>query len=364
MATEVSRDVVFQGVTKRYDDGTLAVEALDLTVDAGEFLVLLGPSGCGKSTTLRMLAGLEEITEGEIRIGGARVNDLPPGARGLGMVFQSYALYPHMTVAENLSFGLRMARRGERLDPAEIAARVDEAVDMLGLATELEKKPRDLSGGQRQRVAIGRALVRRPKVLLMDEPLSNLDAKLRGQMRIELRRLHERHGTTTIYVTHDQVEAMTLADRIAILDGGRLQQHATPLDAYHHPANAFVASFLGTPPMNLIEGVVEDGQFVAGDLAFALPDHLLVGDGPCTFGIRPEEVAVVESGGIPADVVGIERLGGESVYHLAVAGHSIKALWRREDIAAPNVRLTVDSAVVFAGTATDGRVISNTGNRV
>lgn len=351
MATEASRDVVFQGVTKRYDDGTLAVDALDLTVDAGEFLVLLGPSGCGKSTTLRMLAGLEEITEGEIRIGGAKVNDLPPGARGLGMVFQSYALYPHMTVAENLSFGLRMARRGERLDPAEIASRVDEAVDMLGLATELEKKPRDLSGGQRQRVAIGRALVRRPKVLLMDEPLSNLDAKLRGQMRIELRRLHEQHGTTTIYVTHDQVEAMTLADRIAILDGGQLQQHATPLTAYHNPANAFVASFLGTPPMNLIDGIVENGRFVAGDLELALPEHLDVADGTCTFGVRPEEVAVVDTGGIAAEVVGIERLGGESVYHLNVAGHSIKALWRREDIASPHVDLAVESAVVFARTA-------------
>ena len=351
MATEASRDVVFQGVTKRYDDGTLAVNALDLTVDAGEFLVLLGPSGCGKSTTLRMLAGLEEITEGEIRIGGAKVNDLPPGARGLSMVFQSYALYPHMTVAENLSFGLRMARRGERLDAAEIAARVDEAVDMLGLATELEKKPRDLSGGQRQRVAIGRALVRRPKVLLMDEPLSNLDAKLRGQMRIELRRLHEQHGTTTIYVTHDQVEAMTLADRIAILDGGRLQQHATPLTAYHNPANAFVASFLGTPPMNLIDGIVRDGRFVAGDLAFALPEHLDVADGPCTFGVRPEEVAIVDAGGITAEVVGIERLGGESVYHLAVAGHSIKALWRREDVGSSSVDLAVDSAVVFSRNA-------------
>jgi len=351
MATEASRDVVFQGVTKRYDDGTLAVDTLDLTVDAGEFLVLLGPSGCGKSTTLRMLAGLEEITEGEIRIGGAKVNDLPPGARGLGMVFQSYALYPHMTVSENLSFGLRMARRGERHDAAEIASRVDEAVDLLGLATELEKKPRDLSGGQRQRVAIGRALVRRPKVLLMDEPLSNLDAKLRGQMRIELRRLHEQHGTTTIYVTHDQVEAMTLADRIAILDGGRLQQHATPLTAYHNPANAFVASFLGTPPMNLIDGIVQNGRFVAGDLAFALPEHLHVDDGPCTFGIRPEEVAVADAGGIAAEVVGIERLGGESVYHLNVAGHSIKALWRHEAIASPNVDLAVDSAVVFARNA-------------
>jgi len=349
MDVETSRDVVFDGVTKRYEDGTLAVESLDLTVNAGEFLVLLGPSGCGKSTTLRMLAGLEEVTAGEIRIGGARVNDLPPGARGLGMVFQSYALYPHMTVAENLSFGLRMARRGERLEAAEIDERVGEAVEMLGLATELGKKPRDLSGGQRQRVAIGRALVRRPKVLLMDEPLSNLDAKLRGQMRIELRRLHERHGTTTIYVTHDQVEAMTLADRIAVLEQGRLQQHASPLTAYHHPANAFVASFLGTPPMNLIDGVAKNGRFAAGDLEFALPAHVAGASGPCVFGIRPEEIGIVESGddAIAARVVGIERLGGESVYHLDVAGHSIKAVWRREDLAAPRIDLAVDSAVIF-----------------
>ena len=346
---EASRDVVFDGVTKRYDDGTVAVDTLDLTVDAGEFLVLLGPSGCGKSTTLRMLAGLEEVTAGEIRIGGARVNDLPPGARGLGMVFQSYALYPHMTVEDNLSFGLRMVRRGERLEAGEIDERVREAVDMLGLGPELAKKPRDLSGGQRQRVAIGRALVRRPKVLLMDEPLSNLDAKLRGQMRIELRRLHERHGTTTIYVTHDQVEAMTLADRIAVLDGGRLQQHASPLTAYHEPANAFVASFLGTPPMNLIDGVAGDGRFVAGELGITLPTHLAGASGPCTFGIRPEEVEIVQgdADGVAAEILGVERLGGESVYHLEVAGHSIKALWRREDLAAPNIDLAVGSAVIF-----------------
>ena len=236
--------VRFEGVTKRYDDGTEAVRSLDLEIDDGEFLVLLGPSGCGKSTTLRMLAGLEDVTEGSILIDGARVNDLPPGARGLGMVFQSYALYPHMTIRDNLSFGLRMAKRDQRLPTEAIAERVDEAAAMLGLAGELDKKPKELSGGQRQRVALGRALVRRPKVLLMDEPLSNLDAELRHQMRSEIRRLHDELGTTTFYVTHDQNEAKTLADRVAVLDGGELQQHAPPLDTYENPANDFVRGFI------------------------------------------------------------------------------------------------------------------------
>jgi multiple sugar transport system ATP-binding protein len=236
--------VRFEGVTKRYDDGTEAVKELNLAIEDGEFLVLLGPSGCGKSTTLRMLAGLEDVTEGSIFIDGARVNDLPPGARGLGMVFQSYALYPHMTIRDNLSFGLRMQNREERLPTAEIETRVEEAAAMLGLSDELTKKPKELSGGQRQRVALGRALVRRPKVLLMDEPLSNLDAELRHQMREEIRRLHDELGTTTVYVTHDQIEAMTLADRVAVLDAGVLQQHAAPLDTYNEPANDFVRGFI------------------------------------------------------------------------------------------------------------------------
>ncbi len=236
--------VNYNGVTKKYDDGFEAVKELNLDVKDGEFLVLLGPSGCGKSTTLRMLAGLEEVTEGEIQIDGMKVNHLPPGARGLGMVFQSYALYPHMTIAENLSFGLRMAKGDAKISGDEIKSRVQEAAEMLELSDHLEKKPKELSGGQRQRVALGRALVRRPKVLLMDEPLSNLDAELRHQMRNEIRRLHDELGTTTIYVTHDQIEAMTLADRVAILDKGVLQQHAPPLEAYNNPANDFVRSFL------------------------------------------------------------------------------------------------------------------------
>lgn len=245
--------VKFTNVSKRYEDGFEAVKGLNLEVRDGEFLVLLGPSGCGKSTTLRMLAGLEEVSGGEIDIDDVVVNHLPAGARGLGMVFQSYALYPHMTVRDNLTFGLRMAKGEDRLNETDIASRVKETATMLELDAHLDKKPRELSGGQRQRVALGRALIRRPKVLLMDEPLSNLDAELRHQMRQEIRRLHDELGTTTIYVTHDQIEAMTLADRIAILDRGVLQQHAKPLEAYRQPANEFVQSFLCRHLDDLVE---------------------------------------------------------------------------------------------------------------
>ena len=237
-------EVRYDSVTKRYENGFEAVKDLNLEIKDGEFLVLLGPSGCGKSTTLRMLAGLEDVSEGSIMIDGAKVNDLPPGARGLGMVFQSYALYPHMTIAENLSFGLRMVKGEGRLADDEIVKRVQETAKLMELEDQLDKKPKQLSGGQRQRVALGRALIRQPKVLLMDEPLSNLDAELRHQMRTEIRRLHEALGTTTVYVTHDQIEAMTLADRIAILDEGELQQHGPPLDVYNNPANDFVKGFL------------------------------------------------------------------------------------------------------------------------
>ena len=241
---ETMVSVEFEQVNKQYEDGFQAVKNLTLDIEDKEFLVLLGPSGCGKSTTLRMLAGLEDVTEGDIRIDGMKVNHLPAGARGLGMVFQSYALYPHMSIRDNLSFGLRMMKGTEKLDADEIANRVKDIAQLLELDGHLDKKPKELSGGQRQRVALGRALVRRPKVLLMDEPLSNLDAELRHQMRNEIRRLHDELGTTTIYVTHDQIEAMTLADRIAILDKGELQQHCAPMEAYHNPANDFVRSFL------------------------------------------------------------------------------------------------------------------------
>ena len=347
-------DVQFNKTTKVYDDGTVALDSLELGIDEGEFLVLLGPSGCGKSTALRLLAGLEDITRGEIRIGGSRVNDLPPGARGLGMVFQSYALYPHMSVRDNLSFGLRRARGSDKVSAPEIESRVEEATEMLDLHKALDKKPKELSGGQQQRVAIGRALVRRPKVLLMDEPLSNLDAKLRNRMRFELRRLHEAHGTTTLYVTHNQIEAMTLADRIAIIADGKLQQHAKPLEAYNRPANSFVASFLGTPAMNLIEGTAKGGVFTAGELSFDLPEHLASWDGPGIFGVRPEDVRIGDEGGVPFNVSGVERLGGDAIYHLEAGGNWIKALWHRsgggaatDEVSRLDVKLAVPSAIIF-----------------
>ena len=351
--------VEFRQVGKTYADGTVALKSLSLAVEQGEFLALLGPSGCGKSTALRLLAGLEDLTSGDLFIAGSKVNDLPPGARGLGMVFQSYALYPHMSVERNLSFGLRMAGGEEGVDEAEINRRVAETADLLDLSGLLGKKPRELSGGQQQRVAIGRALVRRPKVLLMDEPLSNLDAKLRNRMRFDLQRLHRAHGATTIYVTHDQVEAMTLADRIAVLSAGELQQHAKPLDAYHRPANPFVASFLGTPPMNLIEGQAEGGRFAAGQLAFDLPRHLADAEGPGVFGARPEHLRFAEAGGVSCAIRGIENHGSEAIVFLDAAGHWISALHRRSDAdalsieqlqrqASVRVELAVPNALFFA----------------
>lgn len=326
--------VEFKNTTKIYDDGTVGLDSLNLKINEGEFLVLLGPSGCGKSTALRLLAGLEDITDGSIEIGGTRVNDLPPGARGLGMVFQSYALYPHMSVRDNLAFGLRRARGDDRVNEAEISARIEETSEMLDLRMALGKKPRELSGGQQQRVAIGRALVRRPKVLLMDEPLSNLDAKLRSRMRFELRRIHEMYGTTTLYVTHDQIEAMTLADRIAILANGKLQQHDNPITAYNKPTNSFVASFLGTPAMNLIEGLAENGHFKAGELEFDLPQHLADSSGPGYFGLRPENTHLAGEG-VPFKLGGIEHLGGEAIFHLEAGGQWLRAVWRRTGIDTP-----------------------------
>src|SRR5437762_3318317 len=259
-------DVTLRKVIKRYDD-VEAVRGIDLDIADKEFVVLVGPSGCGKSTTLRMIAGLEDITDGDIMIGGDVVNDVPPKDRDIAMVFQNYALYPHMTVAENMSFGLRL----KHYPKAEIKSRVTEAARMLDITDLIDRKPKQLSGGQRQRVAMGRAIVRNPKVFLFDEPLSNLDAKLRVQMRIEIKKVHQKVRTTTVYVTHDQVEAMTLADRVVVMNKGRIEQIGTPNELYHKPATRFVAGFIGSPAMNFIPCRLED---VGGKLNIRLTDRI------------------------------------------------------------------------------------------
>ena len=260
-------EVSLRKVVKRYDD-VEAVRGIDLEIADKEFVVLVGPSGCGKSTTLRMIAGLEDITDGDIMIGGDIVNDVPPKDRDIAMVFQNYALYPHMTVAENMSFGLRL----KRYPKAEIKARIDEAARMLDIAELIDRKPKQLSGGQRQRVAMGRAIVRNPKVFLFDEPLSNLDAKLRVQMRIEIKKVHQKVRTTTVYVTHDQVEAMTLADRVVVMNKGRIEQIGTPNDLYHKPATRFVAAFIGSPAMNFLPCRLEE---IAGRIHVRLTDRIV-----------------------------------------------------------------------------------------
>src|SRR5919201_373023 len=291
-------EVTLQEVTKVFPGGTVAVDRVDLEIADGELLVLVGPSGSGKTTVLRLTAGLEELSEGEIRIGGRVVNDVHPMDRDVAMVFQSYALYPHLSVADNIGFGLKL-RRTPR---AEIRRRVQEAADLLGLRELLGRKPRALSGGQRQRVAMGRAIVRRPRVFLMDEPLSNLDAKLRVRVRADLAQLHAQLGVTTVYVTHDQVEAMTLGQRAAVMNAGKIQQVDTPQGLYWSPVNLFVAAFIGSPTMNLVEAQVAVGYLrFAG---FALPLEVLGADAAklperVILGVRPEHFAEVD-GGAPA----------------------------------------------------------------
>ncbi|MFO1339214.1 MAG: sn-glycerol-3-phosphate ABC transporter ATP-binding protein UgpC [Burkholderiaceae bacterium] len=303
-----------RGVRKRFGT-TEIVRGVDLEVEDGEFLVFVGPSGCGKSTMLRMIAGLEDISDGELLIDGQRANDVHPAERGAAMVFQSYALYPHMTVAENMGFALRMAgvKRAER------DAQVQRAAETLRITDLLGRTPRELSGGQRQRVAIGRAIVRKPRVFLFDEPLSNLDAALRVNMRIELSRLHQQLGTTMIYVTHDQVEAMTMGDRIAVFNQGRIEQLDTPLALYERPANEFVAGFLGSPRINLVD---RPGESASPDHR-ALWDRLLPG-APARArraGLRAEHLSLSGDGaGVPATVALAEHLGDASVLHLRVQG--------------------------------------------
>ena len=329
-------EIHFKGITKRYPDGFEAVKAIDLDINDGEFMILVGPSGCGKSTALRMIAGLEDITDGDLIIGGERVNDLPPRDRDIAMVFQNYALYPHMTVRQNMALSLKI----RKLKKDEIRRRVREAADVLHLEDLLDKRPRELSGGQRQRVAMGRAIVREPQAFLMDEPLSNLDAQLRTQMRAEISRLQQRLGVTTVYVTHDQTEAMTMGDRVAVMSRGVLQAYDTPVRLYERPPNLFVAGFIGSPSMNLAEASLERDD---GEVAVVLGEHRLPIAGgasarpglsgyegrPVLVGIRPEAIedAAFASAAASATLSVVvdlrEDMGSETLAHFTVGAKGV-----------------------------------------
>lgn len=310
--------IKFTNVVKRFGDTTV-VDDLTLEINTGEFVVLLGPSGCGKTTTLRMLAGLETVTSGDIFLDDKLINEVPTQHRDLAMVFQSYALYPHMTIADNIGYPLRVRKHS----PQDRTARVKRVAELLDIVPLLERKPRQLSGGERQRVALARAIVREPRAYLMDEPLSNLDARLRVQMRGELKRLQHQLGTTTVYVTHDQAEAMTLAHRVAVMKKGKLQQFDTPMNVYDFPANRFVAEFVGSPSMNLIDGVIAgSATFKHADLAIPLPQHQLrqLKTHAVTLGIRPEHISISTdsiNGSAPATVYVTEQMGNETLVVLA-----------------------------------------------
>ena len=359
--------ITFDRITKRYPDGTQAVTELDLDIQDGEFLVLVGPSGCGKTTALRMAAGLEEISDGQLLIGDRVVNDVHPSQRDIAMVFQNYALYPHMSVAQNMAFPLTCAG----VDKAEAKARVEKAAESLGLTEYLHRKPKALSGGQRQRVAMGRAIVRNPVAFLMDEPLSNLDAKLRGQMRAEIRSLQREYQTTTLYVTHDQVEAMTMGDRIAVLRKGLLQQLGTPDELYASPANLFVAEFIGAPPMNILSAsVVRTGtghDLVLGSQRLALPPTALEAypslagaeGAKVALGIRPESLFDAATADpswprLAADVELVENLPPEKLVHLrmdaqpVVTDATVEIAQDIDAAAAEDLRSTGKGAVVHA----------------
>ncbi len=346
--------VHLENLRKAYDNGFVAVHDASFTIADGEFVVLVGPSGCGKSTTLRMIAGLEAITSGTLRIGDKVVNDVPPKERDIAMVFQNYALYPHLDVFENMAFGLRL----RKYPKAEIDGRVRDAARLLDLAEVLERKPRELSGGQRQRVALGRAIVRKPQVFLFDEPLSNLDAKLRVQTRTEISRLHRRLGATTVYVTHDQVEAMTMGDRIVVLKDGRIQQIAPPLELYERPANQFVAGFIGSPAMNFLEGTV---QPTAGGAVFEAEEGVRLrlpvgspGSGQAVLGIRPEGLGVsdgVAENTLEMTVELLEPMGNEIFVHARRGPYAVIARVPPMPLPAPgepiSLRVATDRAHLF-----------------
>ncbi|GAA2512765.1 sn-glycerol-3-phosphate ABC transporter ATP-binding protein UgpC [Pilimelia columellifera] len=329
-------DIVLRKVSKMFGDGTAVVRDVDLEIADGEFVILVGPSGCGKSTTLNMVAGLDDITSGDLLIGGERVNERAPRERDIAMVFQSYALYPHLTVAENIAFPLRLAR----LDKPSVAARVAEVAALLELESLLDRRPANLSGGQRQRVAMGRAIVRRPRAFLMDEPLSNLDAKLRVQMRAVVSRLQRRLGTTTVYVTHDQVEAMTLGDRVVVMRSGAVQQVAAPRELYERPVNLFVAGFIGSPAMNFLPGMAEEGRVRCplGDLPMSAPlarDWDAAGrPARVVVGLRPEhfedsrlvdDTARAPGAKFEAEAEMVESLGSDTYVHVGVEGDRVES---------------------------------------
>lgn len=340
-------EIELRNVSKSYG-GLTVIRDLSLSMETGEFVVLVGPSGCGKSTLLRMIAGLEDISGGEIVIGGRIVNTMPAKERDLAMVFQSYALYPHMKVADNMSFALKLGG----VPPAERKQRVAEAARILGLETLLDRLPRELSGGQRQRVAMGRAIVRNPRAFLFDEPLSNLDAKLRVRMRAEIKALHQRLGKTTVYVTHDQTEAMTMADTIVVLNGGRIEQAGAPLELYNNPANLFVAGFIGSPEMNLIDAITLGPD----EAAVALPDGIrlpvakpldLPAGTTIVYGVRPQHMVLAE-GGIPAETIVVEPTGEAQEIRVRIAGLELSAVIRDAELLAPGqaIGLGIDPAKV------------------
>jgi multiple sugar transport system ATP-binding protein len=335
--------VTLSGVRKSFGS-TEVVHGVDISIADGEFCVLVGPSGCGKSTLLRMVAGLEEITSGEVRIGSRVVNRVPPKERDIAMVFQNYALYPHMSVYDNMAFSLKLAGRPD----AEVRERVAEAAQILGLTDYLKRYPRQLSGGQRQRVAMGRAIVRKPQLFLFDEPLSNLDAKLRVAMRTEIKALHQRLTTTSLYVTHDQIEAMTMADRIVVMNGGRVEQIGSPLELYDNPANLFVAGFIGSPAMNILRGRV-DGAAVrlAEGISIAATADLPTGR-EVLVGVRPEHFAVAPDG-LPAEVVIVEPTGADTQIFCTLAGTDVTATVRERHAFQPGeaVRLKPQLTYLF-----------------
>jgi multiple sugar transport system ATP-binding protein len=344
--------VFVRDVRKSYEELEV-LHGVNIDITDGEFVVLVGPSGCGKSTLLRMIAGLEGITSGTIEIGSRVVNHLAPAERDIAMVFQNYALYPHKTVRQNMAFALKL----RKTDSAEITARVKKAADILGLVPYLDRYPRQLSGGQRQRVAMGRAIVRNPQVFLFDEPLSNLDAQLRVQMRTEIKELHQRLKVTTVYVTHDQVEAMTMADKIVVMQTGHIEQIGAPLDLFDHPANVFVAGFIGSPSMNLLSGTAENGAVKVGDLVLPVPDGLHLENGrDVIYGVRPEHFDLVPEDGFEAKISVIEPTGSETLVFARHGTTELTALFRERHAVRPGdmIRLKARAPLVHVFDAKTG----------